>query len=351
MQIFFLAGRCIPIHAESLSERPLGGTETALIRVAEILQQRGHQVTVFTSQRSPPPSAPVYLPLSALKNNQHCDVTIAVQDWWGVFYPIQCKRRLYWTGDASDQYMNFGLGDRRVIARIDLLLGVSTWHLNNLCQTSGFPISKGRVVGNGVHLPWFAGEEERSYNRLIYSSAPNRGLELALIYFKELRAIQPELELHIFSGFELYDREHPFQGQEKDRFELIRQHCQAIPGVILHGNIKQQQLAREYMKSGLFFYPALIPETFCITAAEALAAGCPALCSALGGLPETVADGGIVISGTPGSDEYNRSFLEAAKRILSDQELWQKLSAYGRKRATDELSWEQVADRIEQSLA
>ncbi|NLF24281.1 MAG: glycosyltransferase family 4 protein [Deltaproteobacteria bacterium] len=339
------------MHAKSLEERPLGGTETALIRVAEILQQRGHEVTVFTSHRNPPCGpGPAYYHLSELQKHPSCDVSIAVQDWWGVFYPIECRKRFYWTGDASDQYMNFGLGDKRIISRIDLLLGVSNWHVQNICGASGFPVEKSHVIRNGVHLPWFEGQEERSPRRLIFTSAPYRGLDLAVGFFRELKKSFEDLELHVFAGFDLYDRERPFEGAEKQQFERTKRLCAEVPGVVLHGNLRQRDLAREYMKSGLFFYPVLIPETFCITAIEAQAAGCPVLSSALGGLPETVGDGGLVIHGAPGSKEYNHAFLEGARLMLSDRGVWQRFSEQGQRRARAEFSWEHVVDRLEAAL-
>lgn len=80
---------------------------------------------------------------------------------------------------------------------------------------------------------------------------------------------------------------------------------------------------------------------------EAQAAGCVVITSALAALPETVGDAGFLIRGIPGTPHYAKSFIDSAHRLLSDPDLFQRLSQKGRHRAQAEFSWEQVADRFE----
>ena len=351
MRIYFYAGACIPIHAYSLDERPLGGTETGLIRVAAALQQRGYDVTVFTSHKSPPTSVPRYLPARMLLDAEACDVFIAVQDWSGLFTaPIRSQRIFFWTGDGSEQYFNFGIGDLRSQQRIDILLTASNWHADNLCSESGFPLEKTVVIGNGVHLPYFQGEEIRNRKRLIYTSAPYRGLALVPKIFQELKHRIPEVELSVITGFKLYDRETPYQGREVQGIAGLLQLLAGLPGCFVQDNVKQQQLAREYMKSGILFYPNTVRETCCITALEAQAAGCPVVTSVLGALPETVGDGGFVVSGEPGSSQYQQAFIDITEKLLKEEDFWQEVSEQARTRIAKSYSWEHVADRFERVL-
>jgi glycosyltransferase involved in cell wall biosynthesis len=267
-----------------------------------------------------------------------------------IFAPVRCQQIMYWTGDGSEQFLNFGLGDRRSREKIDLLLTASTWHREDLCRASGFPIEKTFVVGNGVHLPFYEKDFARNRKRLIYTSAPYRGLALVPQLYSELLTRINDLELTVISGFEIYDRELPFRGGELQGTKEILSLLQTLPGCVVKGNMTQQQLAGEYLQAGLFFYPNTVRETCCITALEAQAAGCPVITSNLGALKETVGDGGIVIFGEPGSRQYNHDFIEAAERLLTDQECWWRFSNRAQQRIRENYSWERVADRFEEAF-
>ena len=169
--------------------------------------------------------------------------------------------------------------------------------------------------------------------------------------FLKVKDLHPEAELHVFSGMNVYDTDRPFQGPHVEQFNRIAAVIRKIPGVTLHGNVTQRQLARELMKSSVFVYPNVIFETCCITAIEAQAAGCPVVSGRNSGIVETVQNAGILIEGQPGSDEYENEFVTATDRLLSSYRLWDKLSRNGLSRVNRQFKWEHVADRFEAALA
>ncbi len=346
-RIAFYAGSAIPFHARTLEERPLGGTETGVIRVAALLVERGFDVTVFTSHKNPPPSQPRYLPASEVLKQGVFDLLVLVQEWKPCLFNLPASRVWFWTGDGPEQYSNYGIGDKRVWARLERLLTVSNYHAESLATYSGFPREKISIVGNGVWLAWFEGSEARVRQRLIFTSAPYRGLQFVAPMYVELKKRHPQLELHSFSGMSVYDREKPFEGPHVAQYRATAQQLEKLPGVVLHGNVLQSALAREYMKSALFFYPASVPETCCMTALEAQAGGCALVTSALGALPETVGESGIVVQGQPGSAPFQANFIEATHSLLSDDALWERCTKYARERALREHAWEKVADRMQ----
>ncbi len=353
-RIYFHAGRCLPVTEHSLEERPLGGTETGLIRVAAGLQARGFEVTVFTSHRSPPArtetASPMYLPLAQATQAPAADVLISVMDWRGLFAGLRSRKQYLWSGDHVDQYANFGVGDLRVLARLDRFCAVSRWQGEQFVRSVGIPAERVLVVQNGVHLPFFTGEERRNRFRLVFSSAPYRGLGLAIPLYAALKQRVPQISFAVYSGLRIYDREQAFQGPLVAQYEDYVRRLQALPGVEVAGNISQQQLAREYMRSGLLFYPNTFVETSCITALEAMAAGCPVVTSALGALPETVADCGRLVAGTPGQREYAANFINAVVELTTNDLLWDALSRKALQRVREQYSWEHVIDRFEQAL-
>lgn len=343
MKIAFFASNTLPIHAESLNERPMGGTETGIIRLAEALQALGHEVTVFTPHTEPPPSQPLYLPHSAIEKHPPVDALVAIRDWIPTFYKIQAKRRFFWSGDSYDVFSNFGLGDKRVGGMIDAFLTVSDWQADRVCEASGFPREKCWKISNGIDLKLFEGTEVRHRKRLIYSSTPYRGLRHIPRFFTELKKQHPDLECHIFSSYKIYDL------PTTPEFEELRQAAAQFPDLHFHESVKQKELAREFMKSSILFYPCEFEETSCITAMEAMAAGAVVLSTKMGALPETVGDAGILIDGRPGEPQYDRMFFAGAHELLSNDERWSRHSLRGKERAQT-LSWKKVAERFAQFL-
>ena len=350
MRIGIYAGNSLPIHAGSLEERPLGGTETGVIRVAEELTRRGYEVEVFTSHQSPPPSNPRYRRAQEIFNAAPFEVVVLVQEWRGAFFNLPTSRVWVWTGDGAEQYSNVGIGDARAVARIERMLLVSEHHRKSLCEASGFPAHKVTVVGNGVHPPYFEGSEARSRHRIIFTSAPYRGLALVPQILLAVQERVPDAEFHCFSGMNIYDRETPFEGPQVALYRRVAGVLQKIPHVYLHGNVAQRVLAREYMKSAVFLYPNTVPETCCITAMEAQAAGCALVTSSLGALPETVAATGVVVPETPGTKEFLAASADAVVRLLTDDAQWQAHSNASYERIRTQGTWHHVVDRIEQAV-
>lgn len=341
MRFLFHAGNIVPIDAQTLSTRPLGGTETGVIAVATSLAVRGHEVVVLTSHKEPSSDKVRYI--NSISLSEEFDCFITVQSWTSLLEPFKAKKKYYWTGDGPEQLVNIGFGDPRI--KVDKVFCVSEWQKNILSITSGFPLEKISVIGNGVFLDRFKGEEVRNKNRLIFASSPNRGLPLALGLFHELWKKNQALEFHVFSGFDVYARDGAFRGQLADDFERLKKRAASLPNVFIRGNISQGALAREFKKSALLFYPNSFVETSCIVALEALAAGCPVLATKEGGLPETVKEAGILIDPPVATTEYNIKFLEAAEKILKDDALWNKLSKSAKAKP-----WEEVTDSLLNSL-
>ena len=346
MRFAFFPGSCLPFQARSLEERPLGGTETGIIRLSEALSQRGHEVTVFSDHPNPPLSSPLYAPHRSLQFLGEVDALISVRDWKSLLLPIKARSRVFWTGDAFDQLHSVGIGDRRVARSIDAFLAVSDWHADTMCQRSGFPREKTAVIRNGVHLEYFKGSEIRHRKRLAYSSTPYRGARYLPEIFREVRKKHPDAELHIFSGYDVYSAgNRGYDERAEQEWRKLADVLREIPGCFVRGNMKQADLARELMKCSILAYPNTFAETSCITAMEAQAAGCVVVSSKLGALPETVGDAGVLIEGSPEKLSYIASFIESIDRLLSDDAEWKRRSDLALAQR-GECGWDKVAERV-----
>ncbi|MGI6681095.1 MAG: glycosyltransferase family 4 protein [Bdellovibrionota bacterium] len=284
------------------------------------------------------------------KKENFVDVLVIVKDLPTLLLDIPCKVRLFLTADGANEISTFGIGDKRYINRIDCLLGMSAWHIDTLCKTSGFLMEKCEVLGNAIDLSNYSGVEKRERKRLIFTAAPYKGLELTIRLIKELREKDADIEFHSFSGFNIYDGEAPFKSDIAKEYKKVNAELEKIQGVFIHGNILQKDLAREYMKSALLIYPCTWFETGARTLLEAQAAGCPVVASRIGATEEIVGSGGFIISEKLGSEKFYEKFKLAIIEILNNDELWSKMSLSGKMNVKNNFSDETVAKRFEKLL-
>lgn len=326
MRIAFVPGSCTPFHGKTLQERPLGGIETAVIRLAGALDKLGHSVYVFTRVDNPPLTKPLYVPFRTLDELGEVDVLVSVRELLPLFANIRAKQRYYWTGDSYDQLQHLGLGDRRTVQQLNAALFVSDWQAEALCAISGFPREKCYTLRNGVDLGLFRGSEERNRKRLIYSSTPFRGLAHMPKLFDAIKERVADAEFHVFSGFAVYDGSGINRPALEKQFEPLFRKLQSTNGIFLHGNVVQSQLAREFLRSGIFAYPNTFEETSCISAIEAMAGGCAVVTSNRGALPETLGPAGSVIDGMPGTPSYDSNFVARVVQLLENEADWLEAS-------------------------
>jgi starch synthase len=117
--------------------------------------------------------------------------------------------------------------------------------------------------------------------------------------------------------------------------------------------LPREQLLQVLSASDVFICPSIY-EPFGIVNLEAMAVGLPVVASAVGGVPEVVADGetGYLVSFEPGDDDLRgpvdprRFAADLAARtteLLEDVDRARRMGAAGRRRVEDRFSWEAIA--------
>jgi glycosyltransferase involved in cell wall biosynthesis len=96
-------------------------------------------------------------------------------------------------------------------------------------------------------------------------------------------------------------------------------------GIVLRTPLPKSELAAEMAMSRVFLHPGTADETYCFAAAEAQAAGVPAVVGAVGAMPERVRDDitGFVLPDIPGSGDA--AYADRVVQILSDDATWRRL--------------------------
>lgn len=309
-----------PWSPRTVREGGIGGSETAAMEMAVRLVRLGHRVRLFgdCEHFEGIYDGVQYLHHSRYKNLS-CDVLITSRRPQAADPEHGVRRRatLCWVHDVN---LGAALTHSRSL-RIDRFLCLSRWHRDFFlgCYDFVHP-SQVVVTRNGVDFSRFSDPVPRNPRRAVYSSSPDRGLEVAVRCWPRVRERVPDAELHVFYGFlnwEATARSNGDRGQ-LDLIEVLkrlldegRQH-----GVHFHGRVDQRTLAREFLQSGVWAYPTWFSETSCITAMEAQAAGLRIVSSPIAALTETVGPRGSLIPGDWLSAQYQDQWVEAVANAM-----------------------------------
>ncbi|HMO18032.1 MAG TPA: glycosyltransferase family 4 protein [Oligoflexia bacterium] len=361
MKILFNLASGLPVHGKILEERSLGGTEAAVIRISEAIIRLNPraEVTVRSSLKEIPAGTESvmgvrYVPLGSDIKVTDFSCIILVQDWRPIIYLPTGLPVYLWTGDGYEQNSNMGIGDRRISGKLAGLIAVSKWHAETLSRASWFPQEKIHILGNGVADNFFADSSEnvntRIKNRLIYHSAPYRGLREVISFFsilqKRLSSSAAGPELHIYSDMELYRRGMSYQGPHQNVLDRIKSEASGMAGLHFHPTLPHRELAEVLKKSSIFPYPSTVEETFCMSLAEAMAAGVVPVVSSRGALPEVIGENELVVDANLPKDEFNEKFISILEKLLTDDSYLKEMSNRMITRVKKFYTWDIMAKRF-----
>lgn len=131
-------------------------------------------------------------------------------------------------------------------------------------------------------------------------------------------------------------------GAERSNLEMQSRRLMIEPHIRWLGSQEPEQVYQLYGVMDVFAMPSLF-EGFGLTAAEAMAAGCPVVASAADGLREIVIDGhtGILVP-CGDSDRLAKALI----KVLQDPEAAKEMGLNGQKRVEQEFSLEQFRESM-----
>ena len=194
------------------------------------------------------------------------------------------RKRVVWIHNGPGSYFAW-CNDPARVAAVDAFVFVSAWQRHRFIDKYELPPDKCHVIRNatavgGPPSQWASPAPWRL--RCAYVSAPNRGLSVLLDAWEQFD--EPRAELHIWSSYRLWG---PHYKDAGDHALLAR--ASRMPGVVYHGIGANADVRAALRDMHLLAYPSTMPETSCLAAIEAMAAGCRLIVPALGALPETSA--------------------------------------------------------------
>lgn len=340
-----IADRTNQYDGRDAASRPLGGTETSVIHLAEALSRRGHAVTCLTHcDERIVHQGVTWSPLQAGRSGP-CDLFLAVQHPELLWLARRPRRRALWLVwpphnlNRRRQFLQMWFFRPVPIFVSQYQVGVYGRYLSKpgplLVIPLGLPDAvRGRPALDAPPPP-----------RAIFASNPMRDLKWLLgIWERRILPQVPGAELHIYG---IRDYAHRFA----DRWEETRKRfgqfipegysAEAFRSLNPHPPARREALWDAMHSSRVMLYGGHRVEAFCLAVAEAQALGVPAVVKPIAVMPERVRDGvtGFVVP----DDE---AFARRAVELLTDDVLWrrQHLAALSLQQGW---SWEEMASAFE----
>lgn len=192
------------------------------------------------------------------------------------------------------------------------IIAVSNWQKNNIINNLQIPDEKIVVSRNAIIPNRFVNKNvEKQPYRFIFTSDPSRGLDNLLKMIPKIKEKYPETTLYIFANKENIDYE---------CLQIIK----SLDYVFLHSRLNQDEIAVEFLKSDIWFYPTHFKETYCISAVEAMCSKCLVVTAKLAALPEIVECKGILYNYPYNEDEVLKKLFftlerKSLKQLLIDR--------------------------------
>lgn len=348
----------IPFMIETIRlETSLGGSESALIGMAENLAAIGHDVTVFTQIDDPQDRQLVNGvqwydsrdEMPRLLESVEWDVFISLR-MPSIFASnqVRAKYKAIWTQDELMEPNQF----LSQIWSVDEIYYVSDWQRRHYESQLPETVQKmAFVTKNGIDLQRIDKAiegVEKIPNQLIYISRPERGLEPLLQIFPKIKAAIPDATLKVCRYYSMYEP----NPNVKMICEWADRAIEETEGVEYLGNLNKEQLYHAIAESELMVYPGVpnFNETSCIAALEAQACRTPLICSKKGALVETN-DGGIWLDGDAFDSSYQTRFANVVTSFLTGQNTtMQKRIAKGRQWVEENYQFSQITQEWDAHL-
>jgi glycosyltransferase involved in cell wall biosynthesis len=231
-----------------------------------------------------------YLNNDKIKNFKNIDILVIVRYInFFIYNKIKANKIFIWVCDTiiNPYYQGLILHNNgnnllyNIKEKINSIICLSDWHLNNLQQVYDLDLFKHTIISNPLDTTYYKDNIPIIKNRFIYMSDPNRGLEIlldCLLFIQKFIYIS----LVVFRKNEFTDE--------------IQKKIKLLSNVTIYGKESQETIANECLQSEYFFYPTNFPETFCNCAAEAQLYKTVCIYNNIGGLNTTIDDRGLQIN-------------------------------------------------------
>jgi glycosyltransferase involved in cell wall biosynthesis len=232
----------------------------------------------------------------------------------------ESKIRIFWAHDLPEDPESNKFREDSFKNQFHKYVFISNWQYQRYQLIHGIPYDdKSIVIESGIEPApnSVIGSKDNEKIRLVYTSTPQRGLEILVPVFEKMAETNPDIHLDVFSSFKIYGWDDADK-QFEPLYDRIRNH----PQMTYHGFVPNEQVKEHLNKSHIFAYPSIWLETSCRAMLEAMSAGLICVHPNFGALAETSGGLNMMYQGDF-NDRRNHAikfaeYLDAAIRMTRD---------------------------------
>lgn len=282
----------------------VGGAELALLTMAEAWTKAGHEVVLFNDPRRPNESPFEQRAVDSFEEGAKRDVLIIFRSP----NPRTIRTegfKVWWSCDQQT------VGDfRQLSQQVQKIVTISPFHTEYF--KTRYDIQSAISIDIPVRTWEYDQAIEKVPNRIIFTSVPDRGLELVHKTFPRIKAAISDASLVVTSDYRLWGETSPLNDRYVRDFMLM-------DGVIFLGGVPRNRLVEEQLKGQIHLYPAVYEELFCIAVAESQVAGVLPITTPKGALGTT--NMGVLIDGNARDQRTQDVFVEKTIEYLMKPDL------------------------------
>lgn len=222
------------------------------------------------------------------------------------------KIRVYWLHDLPEDPETSHLKNPESLARFHKLVFCGNWQYSRYQHVLGVPYSRQCTVIDTPIEP--AQNVQKTFDkiRLIYTSTPQRGLQILVPVFEALARKYSNIHLDVFSSFKIYGWDSA-DAQFEPLYEKIRQH----PQMTYHGFASNESVREHLLKAHIHAYPSIWLECNSRSVIEAMSAGLLCVHPNFGGLVDTAGGLNLMYQGDTDINTHAKAFYQTLDHAIS----------------------------------
>lgn len=222
------------------------------------------------------------------------------------------KIRVYWLHDLPEDPETNHLKDPWSRSRFHKMVFCGQWQYQQYQEKLGVPYNHHATVIETAIDPIEYAEKSKDETRLIYTSTPQRGLNILVPVFEKLVEKYPNLHLDVFSSYKIYG----WDDADK-QFEDLYERCRNHPNITYHGFQPNEVVRAALQKAHVFAYPNTWTECNSRSLIEAMSAGCLCVHPNKGGLIDTAGGLTFMYQGSDDPNAHAQAFYHTMENAIS----------------------------------